>query len=173
MSDETNEAVVLWLHQDGTFNNGPGILASARKFMCIPDASYQALLASRDAAEAALASFTKIHAEGDKIDATMAGEAVRVFSIALAETFRNSGALNYIEMMANSPDGADRFTVTVQRAGGKTPHELRRAAEARVEELTKVIVGLLSFTDPLGMSDMDINVAARTALSRANAGGAS
>lgn len=58
----------------------------------------------------------------------------------MAETFydwlEKVGAENYIEAQFNSPKG-DRITVTVQRFFGKSPHELRREAEEKLDKVLR------------------------------------
>lgn len=55
------------------------------------------------------------------------------------ETLQEMDAENYIiEMQLSSEDGS-RMTVTVQRQEGKTPHELRKDAEAKLEAALQAI----------------------------------
>lgn len=93
-------------------------------------ATLDAIKAERDEARDELLAFRSINAEGGSIDATMAGDVVRTLALALTKTFRDSKAANYLEMSVVATDGEDRFTVTVQRVAGDTPHALRRKAEA-------------------------------------------
>ncbi|MBF6085126.1 hypothetical protein IU485_27520 [Nocardia cyriacigeorgica] len=54
------------------------------------------------------------------------------------------GAVNYAEaeMDVRDPDTTESFVLTVRRANGKTPHQLRQEAEAEVERLRAEIAEL-------------------------------
>ena len=47
--------------------------------------------------------------------------------------FVESKGINYVEMQMEGPDGG--YVVTIQRRQGRTPHELRREAEAELARL--------------------------------------
>ena len=50
---------------------------------------------------------------------------------ALREILDESDAPNYVEQTLHDPDTGEVYTVTVGRPGGRTPHQLRTAAEER------------------------------------------
>jgi hypothetical protein len=56
-----------------------------------------------------------------QIDATFAGEAMRMFAAHMAEYFRREGGKNFIVLDMSDPNTGDRFQITMQRAGGETP----------------------------------------------------
>ena len=55
-------------------------------------------------------------------------------------------AENYVEMLLVDPTTHERFTVTVLKPGGRTPHELRLEAEAERDE---ALAQLTALTDQL------------------------
>ena len=69
--------------------------------------------------------------ENGQLDLSLSGPAVERIAAVMAGHFRSLPAQNYIEMslMEREPPN-DRFVVSVQRMQGKSPHELRREAEA-------------------------------------------
>ena len=77
------------------------------------------------------------------INASFEGGAVRLFVDAFANQFVESGAANYLEMQFHS-EATGPLVVTLQRANGKTPHQLRAEAEqerdalrAKIEHMEK------------------------------------
>lgn len=73
----------------------------------------------------------------------LAGGAAQLLAEALTKQFADSGAVNYVELTFRSTRvrPGQRFVVTLQRCEGKTPHELRRAAEAEVVRLRQRLGG--------------------------------
>lgn len=73
-----------------------------------------------------------LHYEGDHFEATVTPhpQVVRVLYAGLAQVLGD--APNYAETKIQTHDGK-AFIVTIQRQHGKTPHELRKEAEARAE----------------------------------------
>lgn len=75
---------------------------------------------------------TGIAMNGGSLNAGFEGGAARLLAEMLAEQVEGSGAVNYLEAHFTSkhinPD--ERYVATVQKCRGKTPHELRLAAEA-------------------------------------------
>lgn len=51
------------------------------------------------------------------------------------QRFEETGAENYIEQTVSLRDARHRYVLNFRRVEGKTPHELRRAAEAEAEQL--------------------------------------
>lgn len=56
----------------------------------------------------------------------------------------NPGAANYLEMQmrVGDPDSGEWFVLNIQRASGKSPHQLREEAEAEVARLHARVVEL-------------------------------
>jgi hypothetical protein len=66
--------------------------------------------------------------------------------VTAAKTFlAATGAENYVEQHVTDRETGERYTLTVQRPGKSTPHELRRQAEAERDALAEIGVaaGLL------------------------------
>lgn len=72
-----------------------------------------------------------------QIDMTLAGKAVERIAAIFAATLIGAPNYNELKMEGRSKvTGEDlAFTVTVQKLDGKTPHELRRKAEASLDKL--------------------------------------
>ncbi len=71
--------------------------------------------------------------DGLTLKATMARElAMRLVGAAKQFLDENPGAENYIEQEVVDRDSGDRYVVIFVKPGGRSPHELRRAAEARL-----------------------------------------
>jgi hypothetical protein len=89
-----------------------------------------------------LLGIEELHYTRREITAAMSGEATKAVAILFAEALRGADAPNYIEMQLADPETHERFTVTVQRATGKTPHDCRKEAEAEVARLTGELAAL-------------------------------
>lgn len=65
-------------------------------------------------------------------EATFEGGAVKLWAASMVEWFRESGGKNYIVVDMSDPRSGERYSITMQKAGGKTPAqelaELRRLA---------------------------------------------
>lgn len=68
------------------------------------------------------------------INANFEGGAVHLLVDALAGQFSESGSENYLEMHFHSP-ATGPLVATLQRVNGKTPHQLREAAEKETKNL--------------------------------------
>ena len=77
------------------------------------------------------------------IHASFEGGAVHLLVDALSGQFSESGAENYLEMHFHSPATGPLVT-TVQRVNGKTPHQLREAAEQERDALRTELADLRS-----------------------------
>lgn len=75
------------------------------------------------------------------IGIVLEGGAASLFAESFVQQYKESGAINYVEMFFTSKEcmPGEKFVVTVQRVAGHTPHQLRVKA---VEELAKA-VGML------------------------------
>lgn len=66
-------------------------------------------------------------------NATFQGEGVKMFAAQVVEWFREQGGDNFVTVELSDPKNGQRFSLTVQREGGKTPAvalgELRRQLE--------------------------------------------
>lgn len=77
-------------------------------------------------------------ADGE-IRGAVGGDMAKVFAISLIEFYRASGGANYVEMGIVDTKNSEKFTVLVQRVEGRSPHELRDAAEARAAKLEEAL----------------------------------
>lgn len=66
---------------------------------------------------------------------TGARDAMLRMADAMVTFFKGEGGVNYVETQVHHPEDGD-FILSVQRAAGKTPHELRREAEGQRDTLT-------------------------------------
>ncbi|MCP1674353.1 hypothetical protein J2T57_001455 [Natronocella acetinitrilica] len=73
------------------------------------------------------------------INMRLEGGACRLLAEAFAQQFVDAATPNYIEMSlefrSKSVMPGERLVVTLQRLAGKTPHQLRAEAEARLADL--------------------------------------
>lgn len=75
---------------------------------------------------------SELVAQNGSIDMTLKSkELLAIFAMGCRGLLRD--APNYVEMTLFTTDTKERFIVTVQRANGKTPHDLRKEAEAVLE----------------------------------------
>ena len=103
------------------------------------DAQLAAMTAERDKLADALTAkvvgetmLTDMHIGNGYFTAEFEGGACRLFVDAFAQQLIESKAENYVETTFTSdllPKG-ERLVVTIQRVAGKTPHQLRKIAEA-------------------------------------------
>lgn len=82
------------------------------------------------------------------IHARFEGGAVHLLVDAFAGQFSESGAENYLEMHFHSPATGPLVT-TVQRVNGKTPHQLREAAEKERDAL-RAKIAEMERQEPVG-----------------------
>lgn len=74
--------------------------------------------------------------ENGEFDMSVTGPIVEAFAIALVGQFKAGGAVNYVEMSVFDRDEPfQRYAVTVQKAGAKSPADLVNEARAEVEAL--------------------------------------
>lgn len=77
---------------------------------------------------------TSIHYEpGQPLDLMLSHPMVASIAASMADLLDQSKADNYLECGMSTVSGA-RFTMTIQRAAKKTPHQLRREAEEQLTE---------------------------------------
>lgn len=81
--------------------------------------------------EAEVPYVTDLHAANGQLDMTIQGAKSTLFAMAtaLAKSFEADGGINYVQYEVRSGD--KDFVLTLQRAAGKTPHQLRQEAESR------------------------------------------
>ena len=102
----------------------------------------------REASADDLMTLRSLHIENppDKpwsVKAGFDGPAAEMFAAALCDFYRKSGGENYVEMHMRDPASpSEEFVVTVQRKAGKTPHELRREAEAALAAFPREATGV-------------------------------
>lgn len=97
-----------------------------------------ALLALLDEERGRNVAFKKITVEDGKIDASLAGDGVKVMVAGLAEWFQAVGGINYVEMRCWTQK-AGHLVLTLQKCPGKTPHELRTAAEDALKAIIRIV----------------------------------
>lgn len=93
--------------------------------------------------------------EDGKLDMALAGKAVESMALMITEWFRGNGAQNYVDMTIHDVhDPAVSYSFMVQKHGdgAKTPHQLRKDAEARAEALE---VQLREVTDAAAKTEID------------------
>lgn len=93
----------------------------------------------RDEANAAIMNIRELHFKDGNLDAAVGGEGATAIAMTLVGFYKAQGGANYVEMQLADKNTGERYTVTVQRVAGKTPHELRTAAEARAETLAAAL----------------------------------
>lgn len=99
----------------------------------------QALEAVDKLLEPAVKSF---QLEDGTFSMALTGPAMERLAAVIVGHFKALGPENYFEMtLFDREDPGERYTVTVQKVSAKSPHELRREAEDRVEELEKQLRG--------------------------------
>ncbi len=88
---------------------------------------------------------TGIAMTGGSLNAGLEGGAARLMAEMLAEQVEESGAVNYIEAHFASKHikPGERYAVTIQKCSGKTPHELRLAAEADRDDILRRAADIL------------------------------
>jgi hypothetical protein len=74
--------------------------------------------------------------ENGKFDLEVTGPIVEMISVAFVGQFKAGGATNFMEMSLYDRDEPyQRYILTVQKAGAKSPADKLRDAEARIAEL--------------------------------------
>lgn len=93
-------------------------------------------------------------AENSKLkEANAALEAGRLAeATALAAIFDETAAENYVEILLEDHRSNRLFLMTIQLKSGKTPHELRREAEAERDELKRKLADANS---PVGWGEQE------------------
>lgn len=88
---------------------------------------------------------TEVAMTGGSLSAGLEGGAARLMAEMLAEQIEESGAVNYIEASFTSKHikPGEQYVVTVQKCSGKTPHELRLAAEADRDAILRQAADIL------------------------------
>jgi hypothetical protein len=106
------------------------------------------LTAERDALRDAVAKnvtdatmLTGLTTGGDGLTVGLQGGAASLLAEMLAEQYKGSGAVNYLQLSFESRVTlpGEAFIVTVQRVAGKTPHQLRAEAEAERDALRQYL----------------------------------
>ena len=110
--------------------------------------------------------------DGVDVEATLASVYDGSFGMAMPEWFArimlegvratldaNPGGVNYIEQQFYAEDESGqtvRYTVTVGRPKGKTPHELRVAADGRAADTAALARRILARLTPARRRDLDL-----------------
>lgn len=91
--------------------------------------------------EAQLVSIRRMNMRLDEgcleADALFEGAAVKLWASSMAEWFRETGGMNYVTVEMSDPTTGERYSITMQRAGGKTPAQDLSELRARLSELDK------------------------------------
>lgn len=93
----------------------------------------------RDEANAALVNIREMHFENGALDVAFSGDGATAIAMVLVAFYKEHGGENYVEMQLADKTTGERYTVTIQRVAGKTPHELRDAAEASRDRLAAAL----------------------------------
>lgn len=64
---------------------------------------------------------------------------IQIIAASIIESYRKSGAENYLEMKVMDPQTMEEYSLTIQRVAGKTPHQTRREAGERVGDLESLL----------------------------------
>lgn len=110
--------------------------------------------AARERAEARLLdresalTIEELTVRAGKVDLRAGGPGAQAFAVMLGEFFIQQGAENYVEMHLCDPRDV-RYTLTCQKATGKTPHELRLAAEGERDRLREELAMVTKHRDEL------------------------
>lgn len=120
---------------------GQGMSAATHDVLLHHDAALRARADAaereRDEAKNQLLAVKEFHFSNGDFDAAFVGEGAAAIAMTLIGFYRAQGGTNYVEMQLSDKKTAELFTVTVQRAAGRTPHQLRDAAEARADRLER------------------------------------
>lgn len=88
-----------------------------------------------DLSEPAIKSFKM---ENGAFDIALTGPVVERIAVAMVGHFKATGAENYVEMSLYDREAPyQRYCVTVQKVGAKSPHDLLREAESALAHATK------------------------------------
>lgn len=80
-----------------------------------------------------------LHVEGGQLDMTIEGAKTTTLMIAsaLATTFEAEGGTNYVQFEVRK--GEKDYILVLQKASGKTPHQLRKEADDKVTRLREAL----------------------------------
>jgi hypothetical protein len=80
-------------------------------------------------------------AKGLEASATFKGDAVKAWCVIAVDWFREVGGKSFVSMDMTDPRDGEHYTMTIQRAGGKTPAQ-------EIAELKEQLAGLTLKTNP-------------------------
>jgi hypothetical protein len=69
--------------------------------------------------------------------AQFGGAAVKIFAASMVNWFKETGGKNYVTVEMHDPDTGERYELTMQKAGAKTPGDKIRELEATITELRR------------------------------------
>ncbi len=113
---------------------------------CATDEKLQAALAENAALKDAMIGLREFRARPGAAEAAFDGDGAKVLLAGLVHVMRS--APNYLETTFDLGGNADRFVLTIRRAGGRSPHELRVEAERQVEALHAEVERLKAARQP-------------------------
>lgn len=92
--------------------------------------------------------------ENGEFDMSVTGPIVEAFAVALVGQFKAGGAVNYVEMSVFDRDEPfQRYAVTVQKVGAKSPADLVNEARADIANLKGEAHFLLARLDEINLDD--------------------
>lgn len=101
-------------------------------------------------AEARILGWSMEPGGGMDLRVTMALD-VAAHLVTAARTFLDAtSAENYVEQHVHDRETGDRYTLTIQRPGKRTPHEMRRLAESERDKLREELERLRAQAVPVG-----------------------
>jgi hypothetical protein len=101
--------------------------------------------------QVAKAGILKMDASG--IDVVMARETAVGLALASRTLLDAYAADNYVEQTVWDDKQENRYVITIHRTGGKTPHELRRAAEEEAQKLRTAILHVVNCAGELAPAE--------------------
>lgn len=105
----------------------------------------EADLVAADRIIGSTAQVTDLAMRPEHVDIQLRHPIIPVLADALYQIIKDIDAPNYVEfeLVAGPTDAPERLAMTLQRVAGKTPHALRKEAEAEVARLRAIILDVL------------------------------
>jgi hypothetical protein len=107
-------------------------------------------------AELSDVSLSSMRLENGALDMSVVSPMIQRMATAIGGWFKGTNTINYAEMrLHDRVETLEVYTITIQKASGKTPHQLRAEAENKIEKQAAEIERLrnaISDVDGLSMS---------------------
>lgn len=132
---------IQWMHGADAIEDGEVLVRNSEAEKCIAELEAQNDLLRRHAqkqiTDATLMTGLNIGPAG--VDLGLEGGAASLLAEMLAGQFKDSGAVNYLELTFSSREAVpgERFVVTIQRAAGNTPGQKLKELRARISHLVE------------------------------------